>query len=245
LSKVNENFEASRAEIEYVQNKLVSFSMSLPNLHEEKYDIDYLTNVVTELGFELNLVFKNGKSKLLRNLPAGYRRLYSIILDIAYRAYILNGEMEPSGIVVIDEIDLHLHPSLEQEVVGCLHMVFPNIQFIMSSHSAAVISNLDTTTQTDGSPANKIIFMQEDQTQAETLPGIYGLDYNSALRDFMDTPSRNVEIKSLGDDYLTYLSLGLKSEAETVYNRLVDKLGSEEHPFIIDLKRKGGAYEIH
>jgi AAA15 family ATPase/GTPase len=245
MSKVNENAETPRAEIEYVQNRMVSFSKILPKLQEEKYDIDYLTNVVTELGFELNLVFKNGKSKLLRNLPAGYRRLYSIILDIAYRAYILNGDMEPFGIVVIDEIDLHLHPSLEQEVVGCLQKVFPNIQFIMSSHSAAVISNLDTTATIDGVPANKILFMQEDRAQAETLPGIYGLDYNSALRDFMDTPSRNVEIKALGDDYLTYLSLGLKGEAETVYHQLVDKLGSEEHPFIIDLKEKGEAYEVH
>jgi hypothetical protein len=61
----------------------------------------------------------------------------------------------------------------------------------------------------------------------------------------MDTPSRNVEIKALGDDYLTYLSLGLKGEAETVYHQLVDKLGSEEHPFIIDLKEKGEAYEVH
>jgi predicted ATP-dependent endonuclease of OLD family len=168
-------FEAPHAEIEYVQNKLVSFSKILPKLNEEQYDIDYLTNVATELGFELNLVFKNGKSKLLRNLPAGYRRLYSIILDIAYRAYILNGNTEPFGIVLIDEVDLHLHPSLEQEVVGCLNRVFPHLQFVMSSHSAAVISNLDTTTQVDGVPANKILFMQEDQAQAETYASQRGL----------------------------------------------------------------------
>jgi predicted ATP-binding protein involved in virulence len=175
ISKVNEMFEAPHAEIEYVQNKLVSFSKILPKLNEEQYDIDYLTNVATELGFELNLVFKNGKSKLLRNLPAGYRRLYSIILDIAYRAYILNGNTEPFGIVLIDEVDLHLHPSLEQEVVGCLNRVFPHLQFVMSSHSAAVISNLDTTTQVDGVPANKILFMQEDQAQAETYASQRGL----------------------------------------------------------------------
>lgn len=82
---------------------------------------------------------------MLNNLPAGYCRLYSIILDLAYRAYILNGDKEPTGIVLIDEIDLHLHPSLEQEVVQCLAEVFPKVQFIMTSHSAAVIANLDTT----------------------------------------------------------------------------------------------------
>ena len=56
------------------------------------------------------------------------RGLYSFVLDLAYRAYILNGNKEPSGVVLIDEIDLHLHPSLEQEVVQCLRDIFPNVE---------------------------------------------------------------------------------------------------------------------
>jgi hypothetical protein len=248
-TQIDTLFDAPHAEIEYVQNRLVAFSQKLPKLTDERYDIDYLTNSATDLGFELNLVFKNGQSKLLRDLPAGYRRLYSIILDLAYRAYILNGDVEPGGIVLIDEIDLHLHPSLEQEVVRCLQEVFPRLQFIMSSHSAAVISNLDTsaTYDADGTsvPANKILFMQEGQTQAEALTGLYGLDYNSALRDFMDTPSRSAEIKILGDEYLTYLSLGLEKEAQTVCRQLVEKLGSEDHPYMVELKDKSKVYEVH
>ena len=54
--------------------------------------------------------------------------------------------------------------------------------------------------------------MQEGQEQAEPITGTFGLDYNAAMRDFMDTPSSNVEIKQMGDNYLTYGSLGLKDE---------------------------------
>ena len=201
------------------------------------------------MGYELNLVFKNGKNKLLNELPAGYRRLYSFVLDLAYRAYILNGNKEPSGVVLIDEIDLHLHPSLEQEVVQCLRDIFPNVQFIMTSHSAAVIANLDTTENVlneDGNeiPANQIVFMQEGQEEADVLPIIYGLDYNAALRDFMGSPSRNEDMKKKGDEYLAYCSMGLKEEANSIIGELESSLG-KNHEYVKELQEKAKAYEVH
>ena len=186
----------------------------------------------------------------MNNLPAGYCRLYSIVLDLAYRAYILNGDKEPTGIVLIDEIDLHLHPSLEQEVVQCLTEVFPQVQFIMTSHSAAVIANLDTTEKIENEEtgelvsANQLLFMQEDQVEAEVLPVIYGLDYNAALRDFMGSPSRNEDLRKKGDEFLNYLSMGLKEEAQTVIDELTNSLGTE-HSFVKELQEKAKAYEIH
>lgn len=251
LKSNEELFNPLHEEVDFVQNKLTQFSQMLPKLDEEGYDIDYLTTETTSIGYELNFIFKNGKSKLLKNLPAGYCRLYSIVLDLAYRAFILNKTNEPKGIVIIDEIDLHLHPSLEQEVVSCLQSVFPGIQFIISSHSAAVISNLNTIelyadSYTNNSIAkNKILLMQEGQEQAEPITGTFGLDYNAAMRDFMDTPSSNVEIEQMGDNYLTYRSLGLKDEAESVFSKLVDLLGSDMHPYLMDLKEKEKVYEVH
>ena len=140
-----ELFNPLHEEVDFVQSRLTQFSQMLPKLDEEGYDIDYLMAEGTNAAYELKFVFKNGKSRLLKNLPAGYCRLYSIVLDLSYRAFILNKTNEPRGIVIIDEVDLHLHPSLEQEVVNCLQGVFPEIQFIISSHSAAVISNFTTT----------------------------------------------------------------------------------------------------
>lgn len=248
--RINSLFNPLHEEIEYVQSRLVKSSQKLPKLLEEQYYIDYLAVATTGEELELNIVFKNGKSKLLNNLPAGYCRLYSIVLDLAYRAYILNGDKEPTGIVLIDEIDLHLHPSLEQEVVQCLTEVFPQVQFIMTSHSAAVIANLDTTEKIENEEtgelvsANQLLFMQEDQVEAEVLPVIYGLDYNAALRDFMGSPSRNEDLRKKGDEFLNYLSMGLKEEAQTVIDELTNSLGTE-HPFVKELQEKAKAYEIH
>lgn len=249
LDNVSKLFEPLNEEIEYVQSRMVRLSQSLPKLTDEQYDIDYLVAVNTGMGYELNLVFKNGKSKLLNDLPAGYRRLYSIVLDLAYREYILNGNKESSGIVLIDEIDLHLHPSLEQEVVQCLRDIFPNIQFIFTSHSAAVIANLDTTEKVedkDGNmvPANQLIFMQEGQTDADVLPVIYGLDCNAALRDFMGSPSRNADMKKKGDEYLAYCSMGLEEEADSIIGKLKSSLG-DDHEYVKELLEKAKVYEVH
>ena len=250
--RTNKLYKPLNDEIMYVQSRLYHFSRKLPKLIDEEYNIDYLSISQTEIGSELSIVFKNGKSSLLKDLPAGYHRLYSIVLDLACRAYILNpnGDKEPSGIVLIDEVDLHLHPSLEQEVIQCLREVFPNLQFIITTHSASVIANLDTTEQVkdedtnEMKPANQLVFMQDGQTEAEILPVIYGLDYNAALRDFMDAKSQNREMKRKGDEYLTYCSLGLKEEAKSIIDKLIQDLGAE-HGFVKELQEKAKAYEVH
>ena len=248
--RTNKLYSPLYDEIMYVQYRLYNFSRKLPKLIDEKYNIDYLSVSQTEIGSELSLVFKNGKTSLLKDLPAGYHRLYSIVLDLACRSYILNGNKEPSGIVLIDEIDLHLHPSLEQEVVQCMREVFPNVQFIITTHSASVIANLDTTEQVEDEQtntmisANQLVLMQDGQKEPEVLPVIFGLDYNAALRDFMDAKSQNHEIKRRGDEYLTYCSLDLKTEAKSTLEALIQKLGAE-HNFIKELQEKAKAYEVH
>ena len=69
---------------------------------------------------------KNERDVIFDNLPAGYKRLYPLLFDLAYRLYILRktNEEDPKGIAIIDEIDLHLHPSLEQEVLARLKKHF-------------------------------------------------------------------------------------------------------------------------
>ena len=232
-------------ETSLVIERLETFTTKLPALKREGYDIRYLVTKDTANGYRINILFSNGKSMLLQDLPAGYRRLYSIVFDMAYRAYILNGDKEPTGIVVIDEIDLHLHPSLEQEVVTALHSTFPQVQFILSSHSPAVISNLNTAKQGNEEPENRVLLMEEGQTRPETLRDIYGLDYNATLQDFMDAPISNREIDKLKDEYLTFRSLGLEKKAESTIKRLEKLLGRTDHPILEELRKDAEAYEVH
>lgn len=235
---------APKAEMEYVGERLKSFAASLPGIKENNKEIIFFSTAATKNELRLRLHFKDGSFSLLQDLPAGYRRLYSIVFDMAYRAYILNEAKEPEGVVVIDEVDLHLHPSLEQVVVDRLAKTFSKVQFIVSSHSAAVISNIEQVKNEEGKSVNKILAMSEHHDAPEELPDIYGIDYSEALRDFMDTPSRNTELKVLRDLYLTYVGHNLKEEAQTIYEKIAAKVG-ENSPVIQQLKEEAARYEIH
>ena len=85
---------------------------------------------------------------LMRNLSAGYRIMLSLTSDIIMRCIILNdhlGELaikETEGVVLIDEIDLHLHPLWQRHIVSDLMRCFPKIQFIATTHSPFIIQSL-------------------------------------------------------------------------------------------------------
>ena len=148
---------------------------------------------------ELWLRMKDDHDILFQNLPAGYLRLYSIALDICYRHWILNhnADVEPEGVVMIDEVDLHLHPSLAIEAVERLSRTFPKIQFILTTHSPLVVSNIKTNTGD-----NKIFRMVKDEQRPHEVPDIYGIDYNTALYSVMESGYNNEVIEYLRSSIL-------------------------------------------
>lgn len=83
------------------------------------------------------------------DLSDGYRNMVGIIADIAHRASRLNPHLgidaatKTRGIVLIDEIDLHLHPKWQRRVVSDLKVAFKGLQFIVSSHSPFVLQSLE------------------------------------------------------------------------------------------------------
>lgn len=81
-------------------------------------------------------------------LSDGIRSVLAMIGDIAYRAYKLNPHLgaeaarETNGVVLIDEVDMHLHPSWQQRVLGQLREAFPHIQFVVTTHSPQVLTTV-------------------------------------------------------------------------------------------------------
>ena len=82
-------------------------------------------------------------------LSDGIRNMLALVGDIAYRCYKLNahlGELAPHrthGIVMIDEVDMHLHPGWQQTVLTDLIKAFPQLQFIVTTHSPQVLTSVD------------------------------------------------------------------------------------------------------
>lgn len=97
---------------------------------------------------EVVLHFSGGRWQRFRELSDGYRLMLATIADIALRCVSLNPHLgaaalkETSGVVLIDEIDLHLHPNWQRRVIGDLRRVFPRIQFFMTTHSPFIVQSL-------------------------------------------------------------------------------------------------------
>jgi predicted ATP-binding protein involved in virulence len=89
---------------------------------------------------------KKGHELTINQLSNGERCLLAMVGDLAQRLAIANprlkNPLEGSGIVLIDEIELHLHPQMQQEIIPRLSQTFPNCQFMMTTHSPLVVSHI-------------------------------------------------------------------------------------------------------
>ena len=152
----------------------------------------------------------------------GYKNTLSMIGDIAYRMAVLNpmlgGQVleKTLGIVLIDEIDLHLHPQWQQTILDDFHAIFPKIQFIVRSHAPVVINSI---------PREQIrildygeIYMPAAQT--------YGRDANSILREVMLESERPAEIKQRMDLFYRYMDENDYQEADKVLTEIEAIVGT-------------------
>lgn len=100
---------------------------------------------IEELPLRLR-VNKDGEALYLDQLSDGERSLLAIVADLVRRLSLANPEiadpLRGAGVVLIDEIELHLHPTWQRTVIGKLRTTFPNIQFIATTHSPFVIQSL-------------------------------------------------------------------------------------------------------
>jgi predicted ATP-binding protein involved in virulence len=108
------------------------------------HDLEY------SLKDEKSLVLNHDSHGTLKveQLSDGIRNTLAMVADIAYRCIKLNPHLslqaakKTHGIVMIDEIEMHLHPAWQQSILGNLIKAFPNIQFIVTTHSPQVISTV-------------------------------------------------------------------------------------------------------
>ena len=154
----------------------------------------------------------------------GYKNTLSMIGDIAYRMAVLNPMLgdkvleETTGVVVIDEIDLHLHPQWQQTIISDLNTIFPKIQFIVSSHAPAVINSVAK--EQIRILDNGEIYMPAAQT--------YGRDANSILREVMKVSERPADIKQRMNLFYSYMDENNYKEADKVLTEIEAIVGTTD-----------------
>lgn len=158
------------------------------------------------------LEYENGIQIPFTELPTGYLRLFSMVLDIACRGYLLNKDCNPAGIVLIDELDLHLHPSVERTILKRLRTTFTHIQWIVSTHSPLVLSAFE---QKDGiNVIYKISKVGTDIVFA-SIGNMQGVDASTGLKYTMDTPDDDSRLNDYKEAYDFWKA---KGDAEKLAN---------------------------
>ena len=169
----------SKAISEMIENTLTRF---LPNYK----------NLVVGGKNQKELFIQNSRGTILvRNLPEGERRLFSIVFDIIRRLFLANpGLANPAvdagAVVLIDEIELHLHPRYQRKIVHDLMEVFPKCQFIATTNSPQVIGEVKS---------ENIHSIEENKIYS--LPYSYGVDSSRILEEIMEVSPRAEEVEQL------------------------------------------------
>lgn len=147
--------------------------------------------------------FDDSHATPFENLSDGQRTMVGLFCDLARRAAILNPHLEgnasaeTAGVVLIDELDLHLHPKWQRRIIEDLRRTFPKIQFICTTHSPFLIQSLrsgEELIMLDGQPTANLADMSVD----EIAQGIMGVENPQVSQ-------RYEEMKDVAKNYLETL----------------------------------------
>jgi len=159
-------------------------------------------------------------------LAGGLRTMLVLVADLARMIVSANeGRSTPAQVLVlVDEIDLHLHPAWQLRVVSNLLDAFPAAQFIVSTHSEEIIASV---------PSECVISLQRDQgpITAAPIPPVQGATFDRVLEDAMGVPGhRPPEFQQQLDDYwrLVDAGAGETPEALALRSKLDDFFRGQE-----------------
>lgn len=178
-----------------------------------------------DVGYNLDIdeldIFYTDASNLCMRIPlsqmsAGYKGTISLIADIAYRMAALNPQLldqvltKTDGVVLIDEIDLHLHPQWQKLILRDLTEIFPKVQFIVTTHAPAVINS---------AYSENLVILKDSQIMSAGSQ-VYGKDVKSVLAEIMGVDDRPDQVSHMFKAFYAALDNRDFDNAEHVLNQL-------------------------
>jgi predicted ATP-binding protein involved in virulence len=202
LSELKKMHFASRdTQLTAVRSAITAFMPGFSNLRVQRQP-------------RLHMAIDKGERTLnVSQLSQGEKSMMALVGDIARRLAMMNpalaNPLEGTGVVLIDEVDLHLHPKWQRHLIHQLTATFPHCQFILTTHSPLVISD-----------TKDILCYVLDDGELEERNGLYGLDANQVLLSVMDTDVRNSKVQARLDRLLELLQDKKLKEAKTLFEEL-------------------------
>ncbi len=193
--------------LECVRRAIYGFLPGYENLHIQRAPL-------------LMTIQKKGLKLPINVLSDGEKCLLSLAGDLARRLAIANPSMENplegSGIILIDEIDLHLHPSWQRKVVHLLKKTFPNCQFVITTHSPQVLGEIKP----------ECIRVLKDSDIYEVRQS-FGLSSESVLNNIMAENNENLGINAAIAQKLKNISAIIDDENFSAAKKQIEQLEEE------------------
>lgn len=167
------------------------------------------------------IIDKNDKTLNVNQLSQGEKSLMALVGDIARRLAMMNPSLDNpllgKGIILIDEIDMHLHPQWQRSIIQRLQTTFRNCQFILTTHSPLVISD-----------TQDILVYELNGQDISALPSLYGQDANTILLQYMDTNYRNPRVAEQISQAMDAIQNNQFEQANQLIDTLKFELGSDQ-----------------
>lgn len=228
LGEIKEQIFHAEQEFERITKNLDDYKATInyqgkPSLNAVRKSIEYFTEFknprIRRQGTPTMIVEKDGEELDVNQLSQGEKSLLALVGDIARRLAILNPSLDDplqgEGVVMIDEVDLHLHPKWQHDLIDKLVRTFPNVQFILTTHSPLIVSD---------SP-NILVYSLENGNLHKTK-NIYGEDANTLLNNIFDVPVRTPEVENDFNNIRRAISNQEFEIADNLINSIAKKVAS-------------------
>jgi predicted ATP-binding protein involved in virulence len=167
------------------------------------------------------LVTKDGSDLRVDQLSDGEKTMLALAGDLARRLALANPGIESpllgSGVVLIDELELHLHPAWQRRTVGTLQKTFPNCQFIVTTHSPQIISEVE---------ANGVFLI--NQGKIVHPHHTFGMESGLVLEELMDTGARPAWAREQLKQLYEFIDDGEMGKASQAFRGIARQIGEED-----------------
>ena len=170
---------------------------------------------------ELSITFNDGRCLPFSYLSDGQREIIALAGDIAVRMMQLNPHLgkdalnNTPGIVLIDEVDLYLHPKWQRDILSKLSKIFPSVQFICTTHSPQIIGEVTP---------ERIIVLDTGNQPAYS----FGLDSNTIIEEVMNALPRNKKVYDLINRANVAVAEERFEEAKQILSEVEASLGTRD-----------------
>lgn len=208
-----------------VMDKLFEILSEITNIPISLYDVKHTNNnqIWLSTGAE--------KPVLFELLSQGFRNALVWVGHILRRMAEASDYQEnywnANAIILIDEIDTYLHPKWQRNILNVLAKHFPNVQFVITTHSPLVVSYLRDIPKED----KAVYVINREENKAVLFEKTYGRDIKAIFYDLMEVEERPVEMQRLINDFFEQIDLETVEsleKAEAIYTQMQENLSEND-----------------